>query len=136
MWIWRGETGLWEQDPATPLNFRGNLLGIAFDPNNSARGYAVGQSGVLLSYGKTWQQEPESAIPQPARGANYTSIAFAGSEAIVIYRRLVPRPTASKAALWSTREAAGRSTPAPPPPSVRVLPGRPRAWPTAGLPSP
>ena len=90
MWIWRGETGLWEQDPATPLNFRGNLLGIAFDPNNSARGYAVGQSGVLLSYGKTWQQEPESAIPQPARGANYTSIAFAGSEAIVIYRRLVP----------------------------------------------
>jgi hypothetical protein len=90
MWIWRGETGLWEQDPATPLNFRGNLLGIAFDPNNSARGYAVGQSGALLSYGKTWQQEPESAIPQPARGANYVSIAFAGSEAIVAYRRLVP----------------------------------------------
>ena len=42
MWLWRGETGLWERDPATPLNFRGDLLGIAFDPANSARGYAVG----------------------------------------------------------------------------------------------
>ncbi len=47
MWLWRGETGLWEQDPATPLNFRGNLLGIAFDPNNPARGYAVGSSSVV-----------------------------------------------------------------------------------------
>ena len=42
MWLWRGETGLWEKDPATPLNFRGNLLGVAFDPNNPACGYAVG----------------------------------------------------------------------------------------------
>ena len=58
MWLWRGETGLWEADPAAPLNFQGNLLGIAFDPANSARGYAVGQSGVLLRYGKSWQQEP------------------------------------------------------------------------------
>ena len=23
MWLWRGETGLWEKDPAEPLNFRG-----------------------------------------------------------------------------------------------------------------
>ena len=42
MWLWRGEIGLWEKDPATPLNFRGNLLGVAFDPNEPARGYAVG----------------------------------------------------------------------------------------------
>ncbi len=91
MWLWRGETGLWESDPATPLNFRGNLLGIAFDPTNSARGYAVGESGVLLSYGKSWVQEPEEAIPPEARGASFTSIAFAGSEAIVAYRKLVNR---------------------------------------------
>jgi hypothetical protein len=90
MWLWRGETNLWEQDPATPLNFRGNLLGIAFEPENRYRGYAVGQGGVLLSYGKTWTQEPEAAIPSQARGASFTSIAFAGSEAIVAYRKLVP----------------------------------------------
>ena len=72
-----------------PLNFRANLLGVAFDPSNSARGYAVGQSGTLLRYGKSWTQEPEASIPPAARGANFTSIAFAGSEAIVAYRRLV-----------------------------------------------
>ncbi len=88
MWLWRGETGLWEPDPAMPLNFRGNLLGIAFDPANSARGYAVGQQGVLLRYGKSWVQEEEQNIPQAARGASFTSIAFAGSEAIVAWRKL------------------------------------------------
>jgi hypothetical protein len=86
MWLWRGETGLWEPDPATPLNFRGNLMGVAFDPNNPARGYAVGEGGVLLSYGKTWTQE---ALPAEAAGADLTSIAFAGSEAIVAYRKRV-----------------------------------------------
>lgn len=86
MWLWRGETGLWESDPAIPFNFRGNLLGVAFDPNNPARGYAVGSGGVLLRYGKTWTQE---ALPPQAEGASFTSIAFAGSEAIVAYRKLV-----------------------------------------------
>lgn len=89
MWLWRGETGLWEKDPAMPLNFRGNLLGIAFDPADPSRGYAVGQQGVLLSYGKSWTQEPEEALPAAARGANFTGIAFAGSEAIVVWRKLV-----------------------------------------------
>jgi hypothetical protein len=89
MWLWRGETGLWEADPATPVNFRGNLLGVAFDPGNPARGYAVGQGGVLLRYGKSWTQEGEEAIPPAARGASFTSIAFAGSQALVAYRKLV-----------------------------------------------
>ena len=89
MWLWRGETGLWEPDPAEPENFRGNLLGVAFQPGNPTRGYAVGEQGVLLSYGKTWTQEPEEAIPPAARGASFTSIAFAGSQAIVAYRKLV-----------------------------------------------
>jgi len=96
MWLWRGETGLWERDPATPFNFRGNLLGIAFDPNNPARGFAVGSSavgsgGVLMRYGKTWTQE--EALPPQVQGASFTSIAFAGSEAIVAYRVLQNRTT-------------------------------------------
>jgi hypothetical protein len=108
MWLWRGETGLWEKDPATPLNFRGNLLGIAFDPSNSALGYAVGSSsiagedGVLLRYGKTWTQEAFPAekpcSPKEAQNSeevercaswtnvSFTSVAFAGSEAVVAYR--------------------------------------------------
>ncbi len=89
MWLWRGETGLWERDPAMPVNFRGNLLGIAFDPANSSRGYAVGQQGVLLRYGKSWVQEEEQNIPPAARGANFTSVAFAGSEAIAVWRKLI-----------------------------------------------
>ena len=72
MWLWRAETGLWEKDPATPLNFRGNMLGIAFDPEPPSLGYAVGQQGVLLRFGKTWTQEPESAnrgaASRPKRG--------------------------------------------------------------------
>ncbi len=93
MWLWRGETGLWEPDPAIPYNFRGNLMGIAFDPTNQARGYAVGESGVLLSYGKSWTQE--TALPPEVAGASFTSVAFAGSEAIVAYRKLLDRSRAS-----------------------------------------
>ena len=91
MWLWRAETGLWEPDPAKPPNFVGNLLGVAFDPNNGSRGYAVGQphlfgqEGVILRYGKTWTQE---TLPPQVAGASFTSIAFAGSEAIVAYRLL------------------------------------------------
>jgi hypothetical protein len=87
MWLWRGETGLWEPDPAMPRNFRGNLLGVAFDPTNPSRGYAVGQGGTLLRYGKSWAQD---AIPQEVAGASFTSLAFAGSEALVAYR--LPHP--------------------------------------------
>jgi hypothetical protein len=89
MWLWRAETGLWEQDPATPFNFRGNLLSVAFDPGDPERGYAVGQGGLLLGYGKTWTQEP---LPPQAAGATFTSVAFAGSEAIAAYH-LLPDPS-------------------------------------------
>lgn len=81
MWVWRGETGLWEKDPAAPLNgFQGNLLGIAFSPSNPALGYAVGLGGTLLRYGKSWTQEE---LPSAFKETNLTSIAFAGSEAMV-----------------------------------------------------
>jgi hypothetical protein len=81
MWVWRGETGLWEKDPAAPLGgFQGNLLGIAFAPSNPSLGYAVGLGGALLRYGKSWTQEEP---PSPFKEANFTSVAFAGSEAMV-----------------------------------------------------
>ncbi len=88
MWLWRGETGLWERDPATPINFRDNLYGIAFDPANPARGFAVGaqavgRGGVLLSYGKTWKEETK--LPAEVQNAQFTGIAFAGSEALVAF---------------------------------------------------
>jgi len=113
MWLWRAETGLWEKDPATPIDFRGNLLGIAFDPSEPTRGYAVGspslagEAGALLHYGKSWTQEAFPAEPPcaPKEAGNgeevercsswahvsFTSVAFAGSEAIVAYRVLPDR---------------------------------------------
>jgi len=82
MWIWRAENGLWEKDPAAPLDgFQGNLDGIAFDPSDPGIGYAVGQSGVLLSYGKSWTQE--ESLPSGFSEANFGSVTFAGSEAMV-----------------------------------------------------
>ncbi len=82
MWLWRAETGLWEKDPAAPpTGFQSDLDGIAFDPENPALGYAVGQSGALLRYDKTWTQEE---LPSGFQEANFTSVAFAGSEAMVV----------------------------------------------------
>jgi len=81
MWLWRADTGLWERDPATPIGFEGNLQDVAFDPGNPERGYAVGKSGVLLRYDKTWTQE---ALPAGFEGANFTQVAFAGSQALAV----------------------------------------------------
>jgi len=93
MWVWRAEAGLWEPDPATPYNFIGNLTAVAFSPGNPEFGYAVGKQGVLLRYGKTWEQissvesgRLESELKLEERRLNFTSIAFAGSEAIATYR--------------------------------------------------
>jgi hypothetical protein len=84
MWLWQSSTGLWEPDPARPPNlFLANFTGVAFDPSNPSRGYAIGQQGVLLGFGKTWTQE---ALPPGLEGADFTSIAFAGGEALVSYQ--------------------------------------------------
>jgi hypothetical protein len=127
MWLWRGETGLWESDPATPQNFRGNLLGIAFDASEPARGYAVGESGVLLRYGKTWTQE--TALPEKVAGASFTSIAFAGNEAIVAYRKLIPSTESYEGGLlvndgsgWQVDEGAAAAIGATAPWAVAALP--------------
>lgn len=93
MWLWRADTGLWEPDPAKPLGFSGHLNGIAFSPSNPAVGYAVGKQGVLLSYDKTWEQLPapereqlEEELKVDEQKLNFTSVAFAGTEALATYR--------------------------------------------------
>jgi hypothetical protein len=80
MWEWNAVDGFWIPDPGIPIGFQGNLLGIAFDPSDPSRGYAVGKGGVLLEYGKSWEQV---ALPAGFAKADFTSIAFAGSQALV-----------------------------------------------------
>lgn len=80
MWMWNAADDLWVPDPGVPIGFEGNLMDIAFDPADPDRGYAVGKGGVLLAYGKSWEQVP---LPAGYEGASLTSIAFAGSQAIV-----------------------------------------------------
>lgn len=86
MWRWNRVTGLWESDPGAPFDFMGNLMAVAFQPGNPERGYAVGRAGVLLRYGKSWEQEqlpPEVHASGPLGGpADLTSVAFAGSQAL------------------------------------------------------
>ncbi len=144
MWLWRKEIGMWEPDPATPRNFRGNLLAIAFDPNNPAIGYAVGSSavgtgGVLLRYGKTWTQE--TALPSQAAGASFTSVAFAGSEAIVAYRKLINPERqlytggllVNSGAGWQVDEQAAAAIGENAPVAVAGLPDGGAAFSTSGL---
>jgi hypothetical protein len=80
MWQWNAADDLWVQDPGIPIGFEGNLMDVAFDPADPFRGYAVGRTGVLLRYGKSWDQEQ---LPAGFESADLTSIAFAGREAIV-----------------------------------------------------
>jgi hypothetical protein len=80
MWQWNAADDLWSQDPGIPIGFEGNLMDVAFAPGDPNRGYAVGKNGVLLRYGKSWDQE---ALPAGFAGAGLTSIAFAGGQAIV-----------------------------------------------------
>ncbi len=80
MWQWNAGDDLWIADPGIPIGFEGNLTGIAFDPAEPSRGFAVGKNGVLLRFGKSWEQD---ALPPGFAGRSFTSIAFAGREAIV-----------------------------------------------------
>lgn len=86
MWLWRADTGLWEPDPAKPLDFHANLTAVAFSQANPALGYAVGKQGTLLSYDKTWTQQ---TLPAEVAQADITSVAFAGEEAFATYRMVV-----------------------------------------------
>ena len=87
MWRWWRSTELWEPDPGAPFEFVSNLTGIAFQAGNPDRGFAIGRGGTLLRFGKSWEQEPvppELQTGGPLGGpVDLTSIAFAGSEALV-----------------------------------------------------
>ena len=80
MWQWNASDDLWIADPGVPIGFEGNLTGVAFDPTDPSRGFAVGKDGALLRYGKSWDQE---VLPAGFGDRSFTSIAFAGKEAIV-----------------------------------------------------
>jgi hypothetical protein len=84
MWLWQSTTDLWEPDPAAPIGNTANFNAIAFDPDDPDVGYAVGNQGTLLAYGKTWTQV---SLPTAVQDANFTSVTFAGSEAIVGYEQ-------------------------------------------------
>ncbi|MBU6337889.1 MAG: hypothetical protein KGR19_08785, partial [Acidobacteria bacterium] len=81
MWQWRKDSGLWERDPAAPIGFEGNLMGVAFDPADPQRGYAVGKGGLILSYDKTWTP---MAMPAGFGDAGFTAVTFAGRQAIAV----------------------------------------------------
>ncbi|MCL2768481.1 MAG: hypothetical protein FWD42_00015 [Solirubrobacterales bacterium] len=97
MWVRRADTGLWEPDPAKPYNFIGNLTAIAFAPSEPSLGFAVGKEGALLRYGKSWEEITQQAVKHEAKRLegelgteewrlNFTSLAFAGGEALATYR--------------------------------------------------
>lgn len=83
MWLWRAENNLWERDPGAPPGLIKNLMDVAFDPANAARGYAVGREGTILSYEKSWEQVPKSSLPVEVRDTDFRKIVFAGSTAMI-----------------------------------------------------
>lgn len=100
MWMWMKATGYWVPDPAKPFNFKWNLTAIAFQPGDPQLGFAVGKQGSLLKYGKSWEEITKQAVKKESARLeselkleewrlNFTSIAFAGDEAIASYRYVV-----------------------------------------------
>lgn len=83
MWMYREATGLWEPDPARPLDFDGNLLALAFQADDPSRGFAVGRTGLILRYGKTWERQ---TLPEAVRDADILSVSFAGRRAYAVWR--------------------------------------------------
>lgn len=121
MWQWNADNDIWEADPGTPVGFEGNLLDVAFRPGDPERGYAVGKAGVLLRYGKSWDQE---ALPAGFAGRDLTQVAFAGSQAMV----------AAGDALLVNDGGAWRVDASAKALLDRVRAGRPRLFAVAGLP--
>ena len=81
MWMWRAETGLWERDPAAPVGFEGNLMGVAFAARRPAarlRGRQGGRAAALRQ-----DVDAGAAARGLRRPRTSRSVAFAGSQAIV-----------------------------------------------------
>lgn len=84
MWQWRAEAGLWERDEGAPLDADAELFtGIAFQPGNPDRGYAITQGGRIYRYDKSWEAE---SIPKLGSEDELFGIAFSGAEALVAAR--------------------------------------------------
>ncbi len=94
MWLWRGESGLWERDPGAPIGFVTSLMAVAFDPADPVRGFAVGREGTILEYGKSWRRVCPAGAAQPGcadhtmpdglQNENFRQIAFSGGQAIIV----------------------------------------------------
>lgn len=97
MWVWQKEVGYWVPDPGRPFNFFDSLNAIAFSSRDPQIGFAVGKEGALLKYGKSWEEIAKQTVKTEAQRLerelgfeewrlNFTSVAFAGSEALASYR--------------------------------------------------
>lgn len=85
VWEWSPEDPVWGREPGQRL-FEANFYGIAFSPVDPSVGYLVGVDNILSHTEKSWSpSNPPEAVRGPS-GTDYTSIAFAGSEALVTYR--------------------------------------------------
>jgi len=85
IWDWSPANPVWIPDPGTHGG-TANLNGIAFSTTDPARGFAVGDEQ-LLSHGAGWNYSPPPLELSTAHGAiDYTSVAFAGDEALATYR--------------------------------------------------
>jgi hypothetical protein len=80
MWQWNADNNRWEADQGAPIGLEAHLMDVAFEPGNPDRGYAVGRSGTILGYDKSWEPQP---VPPEAAAADLTQIAFAGGQALV-----------------------------------------------------
>lgn len=79
MWLYRSELGLWERDEGAPLDAsEDRFVGVAFEPGNPDRGYAVAQQGRILSYGKSWDTQTAPSVGE------LFGVAFAGRQALVV----------------------------------------------------
>ncbi|MFY9489011.1 MAG: hypothetical protein WAP35_10005 [Solirubrobacterales bacterium] len=94
MWLWRAETGQWERDPGAPIGLDTHLMDVAFRPGDPYEGFAVGREGMLLEYGKGWQQicapgnngaacKEGDALPAKFARADFRQIAYSGSDVLV-----------------------------------------------------
>ena len=91
MWLWRGETGLWEPDPGDPAELPRKSARRRLRPRQSgSRIRRRLRVACCCATARPGRRKPPCR--HRCQGASFTSIAFAGSEAIVAYRKL-PNPS-------------------------------------------
>jgi hypothetical protein len=84
MWRLQPSSGNWTPDPGTPAQLTADLTAIAFSPSDSNRGYVVGKDGTILSFSNgVWATDTP---PAGLANADFSSVTFAGDEAIAAYR--------------------------------------------------